>query len=496
MPYCTISLKLLAPTAQKTQLLSRAMERYDRAYEQLLEALFPEIDGKIKTMSKGEVAKLVSPEKLKTVDNLNVQPFKDALKRDVSKTLILYRDRLQKGRKQRYPAKKHWEEALEKTLQSGDCLSANTYERVLEKGGRRQPLLFCRYSHVRNYALLKNPGNGRYYAKLYLLSADQALPQREKPKQPLVYLDDHTPLKHSRRPCCYVLCPLETGAWQARHLQKLEQGEAVAKSAELVKIKGKFYLHVRLWVEPKETEEPSKTLGVARGIDHALCYALCNEEGVVLRTGVLDAPNETTQQEKEKRLMRAVFSLAEEHKARIVLANLITRNDRLDTFAHPQLRVNEYNRMVQKICYQTEMRGMAPAVVVSARGLFLRCPHCGMVHTGNRMEQSIFLCVACGHMEQLETVGAINLAEKLVQYKREKLDVFYKIHQTEVSFSMDRLGFTYQTENDPQAKRRCLKALKTWLEDEKQPSSKGKEGMIQKLKHARPLESVLRFVAQ
>ena len=245
-------------------------------------------------------------------------------------------------------------------------------------------------------------------------------------------------------------------------MQKLEQGEAVAKSAELVKIKGKFYLHVRLWVEPKETEEPSKTLGVARGIDHALCYALCNEEGVVLRTGVLDAPNEVTQQEKEKRLMRAVFSLAEEHKARIVLANLITRNDRLDTFAHPQLRVNEYNRMVQKICYLTEMRGMAPAVVVSARGLFLRCPHCGMVHAGNRMEQSIFLCVACGHMEQLETVGAINLAEKLVQYKRKKLDVFYKIHQTEVSFSMDRLGFTYQTENDPQAKQRCLKALTGW----------------------------------
>ena len=160
MPYCTISLKLLAPTAKKTQLLSRAMERYDLAYEQLLEALFPEIDGKIKTMSKGDVAKLVSPEKLKTVDHLNVQPFKDALKRDIGKTLILYRDRLQKGKKQRYPAKKHWEEALEKTLQSGDCLSANTYERVLEKGGRRQPLLFCRYSHVRNYALLKNPGNG------------------------------------------------------------------------------------------------------------------------------------------------------------------------------------------------------------------------------------------------------------------------------------------------------------------------------------------------
>ena len=148
MPYCTISLKLLAPTAKKTQLLSRAMERYDLAYEQLLEALFPEIDGKIKTMSKGDVAKLVSPEKLKTVDHLNVQPFKDALKRDIGKTLILYRDRLQKGKKQRYPAKKHWEKTLEKALQSGDRLSAGRYEQALEKGGRQQAPSRCCFAGI------------------------------------------------------------------------------------------------------------------------------------------------------------------------------------------------------------------------------------------------------------------------------------------------------------------------------------------------------------
>ena len=88
MPYCTISLKLLAPTAQKTQLLSRAMERYDRAYEQLLEALFPEIDGKIKTMSKGEVAKLVSPEKLKKVTN--------KFRQDICRVKAPLRSRLEK----------------------------------------------------------------------------------------------------------------------------------------------------------------------------------------------------------------------------------------------------------------------------------------------------------------------------------------------------------------------------------------------------------------
>ena len=69
---------------------------------------------------------------------------------------------------------------------------------------------------------------------------------------------------------------------------------------------------------------------------------------------------------------------------------------------------------------------MPPAVLVSARGLFSRCPECGTVSQGNRMNERIFLCISCGHVEQLETVGAVNLAGKLAQYRKEKLTVYYE----------------------------------------------------------------------
>ena len=113
MPYCTVSLKLLSPTGHKKQQLEDAMDRYASAFECLLRCVRPKIEGHI--CSKAEIAAQINLYMPK-VDPLGVQPFKDALKRDVAKTLYLYTVQKQKGSRKRYPMLQSNDEDLTQLL--------------------------------------------------------------------------------------------------------------------------------------------------------------------------------------------------------------------------------------------------------------------------------------------------------------------------------------------------------------------------------------------
>ena len=493
MPYYTVSLKLLTPTTSKKQQLDQAMDRYAMAFERLLRCIKNELhEGS--SYNKMDLTRLVN-EYLPMLDDLGIQPFKDALKRDVVKTVHLYLVQKQKRKHSRYPMLQSNSEDLKKRLDSGDLISAKNLDFWLDRYQKRRPLLFCRYSETRNYALLYDAHKDRYYAKLYLFNAQQAKRILPITQGNLQYVTSKKTLKQSNRPYCYQLCPLVIGTWQKQHLTWLEEKRAVAKSAELVERNGDYFLNVRLWIEPKLLDIPKMTLGVCRGIEHTVCYALCSEQGQTLRTGYLQ---ENADEEMEKRLLQKILALSQKHHAQIVLANLVTRNDRLDTFASPQLSVRSYNRLVAKIRYQTELQGMPPAIVVSARGLFSRCPECGTIRQENRMNDRIFLCTCCGHVEQLETVGAENLASKLAQYRKDKLTIYYEIQEKKIIFSLPQIDFLHCTGNGPKAKESCILALKEWMETQEQgamlPSVQ--KNIYQKLKHTCPMEDALQFVYQ
>ena len=251
MPYCTVSLKLLSPTGHKKQQLEDAMDRYASAFECLLRCVRPKIEGHI--CSKAEIAAQINLYMPK-VDPLGVQPFKDALKRDVAKTLYLYTVQKQKGSRKRYPMLQSNDEDLTQLLMRKEPIAPRTLDYWLERYHRQRPLLFCRYSETRNYALLYDKTQDRYYAKLYLFNAEQARQTQPQCQGKLRYLTSDKILKQSRRPYCYQLYPLEIGGWQKQHLLWLQNGTASAKSAELVQRDGKYYLHVRLWIEPRQAQ--------------------------------------------------------------------------------------------------------------------------------------------------------------------------------------------------------------------------------------------------
>jgi putative transposase len=59
--------------------------------------------------------------------------------------------------------------------------------------------------------------------------------------------------------------------------------------------------------------------------------------------------------------------------------------------------------------YKAKLAGV-PVVVVDPRNTSRKCPECGHLDKGNRLERAIFLCRECGHFDHADIVGAINIA--------------------------------------------------------------------------------------
>jgi putative transposase len=59
--------------------------------------------------------------------------------------------------------------------------------------------------------------------------------------------------------------------------------------------------------------------------------------------------------------------------------------------------------------YKAKLAGV-PVVVIDPCNTSRRCPECGHLDKGNRLERGIFLCRECGHFEHADIVGAINIA--------------------------------------------------------------------------------------
>ena len=73
----------------------------------------------------------------------------------------------------------------------------------------------------------------------------------------------------------------------------------------------------------------------------------------------------------EAPVIRAGIGLGKEHKARIVLANLVTRNDSLDMFTAPQMTVRSYNRLAGRLRYRTEPLRVCRPLCLSVPGVCL-----------------------------------------------------------------------------------------------------------------------------
>ena len=72
-----------------------------------------------------------------------------------------------------------------------------------------------------------------------------------------------------------------------------------------------------------------------------------------------------------------------------------------------------FHQLRQNISYKAELAGI-PVIFVNPRNTSRTCPKCGCVDKRNRVTQSLFSCVSCGHSAPADTNAAVNIAARAV----------------------------------------------------------------------------------
>lgn len=491
MPYTTISIKLLRPSQSKRRFLDDAFRAYSMAFEQILRS----VAGSASDLGKkGDLMKRMDKELMSGVDELGAQPFKDALKLDVSMLLSGYHGRVRQGMKAGFPLTRSEDDDLQQALCEVGETSKARLNALLLKYRQDRPVLFPRFDTSRDYAILKAPDSGDYFLKLYLFSLKNALLSVYDTERPLVYLTNGEPLTHNRAKKRYLVLPLQVGERQKRYLADVESGNAAPKSAILVKKGKEYYLNVKLWYEPQEPAEAETFLGLARGVSGELYYTLCTHEGELLEQGSL-SPGNAGGRNRLHLLVHQATKLAKQHSSKLILANL-TRSDGLGQRGwSPRLSVNEYKKLVELLTHKAELEGLQKPVLVSSTGIYYRCPCCGSFKYTNRMNRDIFLCTSCGYSQKLEKVGAGNLARALLNYNQSRLAVTYASADGQLEFYCKLLNLRVALPADEQAVAGFFAALEDYIAHLSQQKLTRKQmSFLKKVEAAQDLRSLVEFV--
>lgn len=494
MPYKTVSIKIRKPTTKKKKILDHAIRRYTDAFERLLRAMKPHLHDN-PGGSKMGFLKLMDREVMAQLDELHVEPFKDALKLDVSMLLATYAGRISSGQKTRYPVVCTGDTDIENILNQDDSLQQRVLDAVFEKYQKTRPAMFCRFDKNRDYSILKDRKTGSYYLKLYLYNLADAVEAPTRKEADFYYLPPfENSAFSSKKRRRYVLFPLDTGQWQEQFLQEIEQKKAVPKSAELICHKGKYFFNIRLWYEMGEEIPCKNFMGVCRGVQSDLFYTVCTPDGQTKYSGQINAFHEMGRNRLHS-LANQIIEIATENQCRIVMENLSKRGDRLEQEKlKPPLSATEYNQMANFVFYKAEFRGLTKPVLVSPNSTFYKCPQCCAFKHTNRLGNNLFLCVSCGYTGTLEAVGSRNLALTLQSYQKSKIQVLYKRVNGQIQYKCKVLDLSFQCAEDIHAMHNFEQFLRTFVRHPDENLTKAQSSIIKKLNSSRNLSENIEYL--
>ena len=156
----TIHLKIHKPGKLKREIIQKAFENYNNAFNYLLKTAFDNIDdiesnykspkGTYSTLS---LSKWIDSRISNELNNFDVQPFKDSLKLDFGMTMASYF-----AQKQTKP----------------DMVFPNFKQDNVQVNEKLRPIYFCRYDTKRSFCLLYDPDSNKYFAKLFLMNIKNA----------------------------------------------------------------------------------------------------------------------------------------------------------------------------------------------------------------------------------------------------------------------------------------------------------------------------------
>lgn len=430
----TIELKIFKPSLYKKEIIDGALENYSRAYDYLMENAIKEIEF-IKENHKDStgkytllgISKWVGKSILKELNTFNIEPFKDSLKLDFSS-------------------------ALASCLNNSSNISTEIYAANKKKF---RPIYFCRYSKNRNYSLLYDEKNNKYYAKLYLMNVrnkSRKASVADCNKQ-LQYISLHKEVyKESSNKRSFIIVPLAFGRWQEQYLSKAILKPEILKTARLIRRDNEYYLAINIVRSVEEGEEPINYLGISRGMEKAIFYTIVDKEGdILIQNSEVSAGH--ISDDKLHVIANNLVKTAKEYNSEVIVEKLTEKGDSL-TFTDkqgrcylPQMNCSLYNKLANIIRYKLIEEGMKPPVSVSAAGVFNTCSSCGRRSKTNRFSDKLLICTSCGRTMEVDKSGSLNLARKLIKYNNEKVPIFIKNTSNGVFFCNEDLDLKYHPSN-------------------------------------------------
>lgn len=495
----TIVLKLNKPSQCKRQMMDEAIFNYNRAYRFLLERAYVDLK-EIKDTLIGDrsnqnalaLSKWVGKELSTELNQFDVQPFKDALKLEVGMALAGY-FRLKAVR----PG-------------TGFPLSNNKGGSEIEK---LRPVYFCRYDTKRSYCLLHDSVKNRYYVKLHLLNGKnaKAVAAQADRTEKLIYIhSSYAKVESGKRREAFIIVPLSFGKYQEEILKAAMEKPEILRTAKLSKKNGEYYLAVSVDTGKTEEIKTDTFLGVARGLKDDLCYTVADAEGKAVDTGSISRPTQaslksTVSLDELHKAANSIADIALKNRSQVIVQNLLEKGDRLnwaDDFAdsQPAYKCEAYIRLTRLLEFKLPEKGLPPPVRVSSVDIFYRCHACGFYSRQNRFSKDTFICTSCGATLEIEKLGSLNLARKLINYGHSTIKVKVLNTAEGVWFTNRLIGLNYfvpYTENQIEKLREKIRSIIEEIKHDKDAWGKErnkKASIAKKIDSAEDFMRLIEFV--
>lgn len=474
----TITLKLHHPSRRKAKVIDEAMLAYSRAYQYLLDKAYEEIEhiennyrdenGGFRAVS---ISKWIDRELAKELNSFGIEPFKDSLKIDFSMTLASFLTLKNMQNEVSYPIAfvpdAKWREYNDRALEELEqgIKSPGAYMKEIRKLSQKcdvlKPIFFCRYALNRDYCLLYDEAKNRYYVKLYMMNvkSDRRKELNTDTGMELKYIHRNGEiLEKSHRRERFILVPLEFGKWQEEFLKMSIEQPEMLKTARLLKKGNNYYISINMDIGEKERVKTESYLGLARGLKNAVHFTVVDRKGEMRVSGVVRTPemsgsSKFLAQDVIHSIANEIVSIASQNKSQVIMQAFIDKGDRLQWVGEdnekymPVLNYRSYNKLLTILEYKLDGVGLPPPVKVSPVGVFYTCPNCGLHAVRNRFSRDMFICVECGTTMDIESVGSLNIARKLIKYSTGLLKVKVEKSSLGVRFINKDLGLDFSPSN-------------------------------------------------
>lgn len=451
MLFKTITLKLYKPTAKKRKILNDAMKNYTEALQFLLSTHQKELERAVlekKPLSKGNILALINKDDSKKLNDFNVEPFKDSIKMEFASIVSGYLAQ-SNNKTVGYPnvtvKSEDYSKEMQRLINKADNkeISKREFEKessmLISHVDRNHLLYFGRYSMTRDFCLLYDETQDRFFVKLYLLNKSNRIDgDREMGCRELYYVaNGKPPVKYSKEKKRYLIFPLAFGKRQYLELKRAIINPSIIHTARVTEKKGEYYLLINIECDQPAIINVRSNMGVARS-EKGLHYTIPDIESGRIK---IDCQND----DRIYLIASKIIKKALKNKSQVILEANGGKNDSVMKDEKPApFTTTDYAKLAKILSYKLPEVGLPAPIEVSANGLYNVCPKCGCRTKKNRLSDHIFACTECGYAGLIEDIGSSGLAVRLDKYKNDKVPIYYIEKQNEKLYYNKVLEFEWK----------------------------------------------------